>query len=318
MDVLALLEKIGVVPVVKIENASDAPALMFALCRGGLPCAEITFRTAAAEDAIRQASAACPDALIGAGTVLTPEQAERAVRAGAKFVVSPGLNPRTVRKCQELGVPVLPGCSSPTDVEAALELGLSTVKFFPAEQAGGVAFLKAISAPYSGVRFMPTGGLNLTNLPDYLAFDRVVACGGSWMVKPDWIASGDFGAVERVARETVRTALGLRLAHVGVNAENEEQARQVAALFSLLLGAPADEGEKSFFVRNEIEINKQPGYGRLGHIAVAARSVERAEWHLSRLGFHPEEESRTFDRKGLRLIYFKEDFGGFAVHLVRA
>ena len=319
MDILELLSRIGVVPVVKLEDATSAPALMDALCRGGLPCAEITFRTAAAADAIRAASASHPEALIGAGTVLTPEQADRAAEAGAKFIVSPGLNPRVVRRCQELDVPVIPGCASPSDVEAALELGLTTVKFFPAEQAGGVAFLKAISAPYSGVRFMPTGGLNPENLPAYLAFDRVVACGGSWMVRPDWLKAGDFAAVERAARETVRTVLGLRLAHVGINAADAEEAARVAAMFSLLLGIPEDEGASSFFINREIEVNKQPGRGRLGHIALSTRSVERAEWHLARLGFHADEDSRAFNEKGqVRLLYFREDFGGFAVHLIRA
>lgn len=317
MDTLTLLSRIGVVPVVKLENANDAPALMDALCRGGLPCAEITFRTDAAEDAIRAAVNACPDALVGAGTVLTPEQAERAANAGAKFIVSPGLNPQVVRKCQALGIPVVPGCSSPTDVETALGLGLTTVKFFPAEQAGGAAFLKAISAPYQQVRFMPTGGLNLKNLSDYLALDSVVACGGSWMVKPEWLKNRDFSAVVLAARETVRALLGLRLAHVGINAANESEARRVAEMFSQLLGVSEDEGPTSFFIQKEVEVNKKPGYGQNGHIGIATRSVERAEWQLQRRGFHPIEESRSFDDKGLRLVYFEEDFGGFAVHLIR-
>ena len=200
------IKSLGIVPVVKIDDAEKAVPLAQALCRGGLPCAEITFRTDAAEESIRRIAAELPDMLVGAGTVLTPEQADKASAAGAKFVMSPGFNPRVVRHCTEKNIPVFPGCSTPTDIEQALEFGLSCVKFFPAEQAGGIAMIKALAAPYNNILFLPTGGINAKNLSDYLSFNRVIACGGSWMVDAALINSGDFGKIEELTREAVGLA----------------------------------------------------------------------------------------------------------------
>lgn len=189
------ISEIGIIPVIKIKDAAGAVPLAQALARGGLPAAEITFRTACAEEAIRRITAELPDMLVGAGTVLTVEQASRAKDAGASFIVSPGLNPEVVSWCLEAGVPVLPGVCTPSDIEKALSLGLKTVKFFPAEASGGVAMLKAMSAPYGDVRFMPTGGINEKNLLAYLSFPKVVACGGSFMVSEKLVDSGDYDAV---------------------------------------------------------------------------------------------------------------------------
>lgn len=201
----------GIVPVIKVNRADDAVPLCAALARGGLPVAEITFRTAAAEESIRLVHEALPDVLLGAGTVLTCDQVDRAANAGAAFIVSPGLNPTVVRHCIERGLPVLPGCACPSDIERALELGLSTVKFFPAETLGGVTAIKAMSAPYGGVSFIPTGGIDEAKLPSYLAFDKILACGGSWMVKEAWIDQGNFAAVENTTRAAVDAMLGFTL-----------------------------------------------------------------------------------------------------------
>ena len=201
-----MLEQIrlmGIVPVVKIDDAGKAVALAEALCRGGLPCAEVTFRTGAAEEAIRRIASALPDMLVGAGTVLTPEQADKAQAAGAKFAVSPGFNPRVVKHCLANGLEIIPGCITPTEIEQALELGLECVKFFPAEQFGGLATIKALAAPYGGLQFLPTGGINAGNLREYLSFERVIACGGSWMVEAKLIDAGDFAKIEELTREAV-------------------------------------------------------------------------------------------------------------------
>ena len=189
LSVLEEIAKIGIVPVIKIENAKDAKPLAAALLAGGLPCAEVTFRTAAAGEAIAEMTCAYPEMLVGAGTVLTTAQVDAAVAAGAKFIVSPGLNPDVVRHCTARGIPVVPGINNPSGIEQALALGLTTVKFFPAEPSGGVGMIKAMSAPYGGVTFMPTGGVGPDNLREYLAFPKIIACGGSWMVKstPDEI-----------------------------------------------------------------------------------------------------------------------------------
>ncbi len=200
-EVLEQFAKYGVVPVVVLDDAKDALPLADALLEGGLPLAEVTFRTDAAEESIRQMTKQHPEMLIGAGTVLSAEQANRAVSAGAKFIVSPGTNPEVVEFCLDNNIPVTPGVCTPSEVEAGLGFGLDVLKFFPAEQAGGVAFIKALSAPYRNVKFMPTGGISPSNLKDYLACPAVLACGGSWMVKGQLIKDGNFAEITRLCKE---------------------------------------------------------------------------------------------------------------------
>ena len=195
------LEKFGVIPVIALDDPDDALPLAAALTDGGLSCAEVTFRTAAAEESIRRIAAAYPDMLVGAVTVLTTQQVDRAVAAGAKFIVSPGLNPNVVRHCLEKGVPAAPGCCTPSEIEQAIELGLSVVKFFPAEAMGGLKTIKALAAPYTGLRFMPTGGINASNLRSYLEYPRVLACGGSWMVSKELIRAHDFAQITELVRQ---------------------------------------------------------------------------------------------------------------------
>jgi len=208
--ILECIQAAGILPVIKIENSKGAVPLAKALCEGGLPIAEVTFRTSAAADAIKKISEGFPKMLIGAGTVTTIEQVDSAIASGASFIVSPGLNPRVVKYCIEKGVPVFPGTCTPSEMELAMELGLNTVKFFPAEQAGGVAFLKAVSGPYPDLMFMPTGGINEKNIGEYLRFSKVVACGGSWMVKPELIEAGNFQEITKLTREAVAVAKEFR------------------------------------------------------------------------------------------------------------
>lgn len=203
-------QEYGVVPVVVLEDARDALPLAQALTQGGLPCAEVTFRTRAAEESIRQMSARYPEMLVGAGTVLTTEQVERAVAAGAKFIVSPGFDPEIVDYCLGKKIPVFPGCITPSEVAQAVKRGLRVVKFFPAEQAGGIAMIKAMAAPYTMVRFMPTGGISAKNLKDYLSSDKVLCCGGSWMVKGDMIKNGEFDKIREMTKEAVELAASIR------------------------------------------------------------------------------------------------------------
>lgn len=199
---------LGVIPVIKIENADDAVPLAAALCQGGLPAAEVTFRTPAAPEAIRRMHTAFPEMLICAGTVLTPAQADEAVAAGASFIVSPGLNPEVVSHCQQKDIPIIPGCATPSDMERALSFGLSVVKFFPAEAVGGLAAIKAMSAPYGSLLFMPTGGINAKNLPDYLAFPKILCCGGSFMVPETLLKKKDFAGITALTQEAVRAVHG--------------------------------------------------------------------------------------------------------------
>ena len=202
--IIKKISAMGVIPVVAIENASDAGGLGDALIEGGLPCAEITFRTAAAASAIRTLCNSHPEILVGAGTVLTKSDAETAVDAGASFVVTPGFDGDLVDWCLNQSIPVIPGVMTPTDINAAINRKLNVLKFFPAEAAGGVKTLKAISGPYGSIKFVPTGGITLGNLEAYLSLPNVVACGGSWLVQKDQISSGEFDTIESLVREAVQ------------------------------------------------------------------------------------------------------------------
>lgn len=202
-NIMVQIEKTGVIPVVVINDVEDAEPLAQALCEGGLPCAEVTFRTAAAEESIRKMTDIYPNMLIGAGTVLTTEQVDRAVVAGAKFIVSPGFDPEVVDYCILKQIPVFPGCITPSEVAQAVKRGLKVVKFFPAAQFGGVSTIQALAAPYVGLKFMPTGGVNAKNLADYLQCKSIIVCGGSWMVKSDLIKAGEFEKIKDMTKEAV-------------------------------------------------------------------------------------------------------------------
>ena len=203
-EILKQISKIGVVPVIAISDTEKAVPLAKALLAGGIPCAEVTFRTAEGEESIRRIAAAVPEILLGAGTVLTTSQVDKAIDAGAQFIVSPGFNPRVVGHCIDKGITVVPGCSTPTDMEAAMEFGLNVIKFFPAEQAGGLSYIKAVSAPYTTLHFMPTGGINAKNLGSYIEFKKVAACGGSWMVSKELINAGKFDEITKLCIEAVQ------------------------------------------------------------------------------------------------------------------
>ena len=204
------INEMGIVPVVVLEDAMDAKPLAKALCEGGLPCAEVTFRTAAAKESIRIMLEEYPEMFVGAGTVLTTRQVDEAIEAGAKFIVSPGFDPKIVDYCLEKDIPVFPGCITPSEVAQAVKRGLKVVKFFPAEPAGGISMIKAMAAPYTGIRFMPTGGINAKNLEDYLSCDKILCCGGSWMVKGDLVKAGEFDKIRELTAEAKKLADSIR------------------------------------------------------------------------------------------------------------
>lgn len=317
-EVLEKIQKIGIVPVVVLNDAKDAAPLAKALCDGGLPCAEVTFRTDAAEESIRIMAEQFPQMLVGAGTVLTTEQVDRAVAAGAKFIVSPGLNPKIVKYCTEKGVPVTPGTANPSDVEQAIELGLEVVKFFPAEPAGGIDMIKAMAAPYTNMKFMPTGGINASNLKSYLDFPKIIACGGSWMVKGDLVAAGKFDEIEKLTREAVQSMLGFELAHVGINANSDDEAGNTASAFEKMFGFTSKEGNSSYFAGTGVEVMKTPYKGTNGHIAVSTNYIDRAVSYLEMLGYEFDMSTAKYDAKNnLKAVYFTGEVGGFAVHLVQ-
>lgn len=318
-EVLKKLSAIGIVPVIKIDDLEKAVPLAKALVAGGIPCAEVTFRTDEAEEAIRKMAQEVPEMIVGAGTVLTTEQADRAIAAGAKFLVSPGLNPKVVKHCIDKGYLITPGTSNPSDVEVAIELGLDVVKFFPAEAAGGINMIKSMAAPYTKMKFMPTGGINAGNINTYLSFNKIICCGGSWMVKDDLVKAGEFDKITELCKEAVATMLGFEVAHIGINTENDEKAQEVASLFNKMFNFPVKNGNSAVFASNGVEVRKQMFLGKNGHIAIKTNYMDRAMAYIEAMGgsFNMNEGVAKDEKGNIKAIYLNEDFGGFAVHLVQ-
>ena len=317
-DVLTRFQKLGIIPVVKIDDAKDAVPLAKALCDGGLPVAEVTFRTAAAEEAIKQMTQAFPDMFVGAGTVLTTEQVDRAVAAGAKFIVSPGFNPVVVKYCVDKNIPITPGTSSPSEIEQAIGFGLEAVKFFPAEASGGIAKIKAMAGPYTQMKFMPTGGINADNLCSYLDFPKILACGGSWMVSDKLINAGEFDKIRDLTAQAVNTMLGFEVAHVGINSNSESEADNTADFFGKAFGFEKKPGNSSIFAGTGVEVMKTQYLGTKGHIGIRTNYIDRAVYHLESRGFEFDQETAKRDAKGnLKAIYLKGEFNGFAIHIVQ-
>ena len=258
-----------------------------------------------------------PGVLVGAGTVHTVGQAEEAVEAGARFIVTPGFNPAVVSWCVENGVEVLPGVVSPADIEQALSFGLTTLKFFPAEAYGGVKTLKALSGPYAGVKFMPTGGVNLDNMRDYLDLGNVAAVGGSFMLPGDLVREKNWEAVAALCRQAVSRMLGFSLLHVGVNTRDAEDSAGVANQLGGLFGLPVTEYPGAYFAGSLFEVMKGQFLGAKGHIGIRTEDIDRAVAHFERRGipFNPDTFNR--DGKGLVSCYFRDEIAGFAVHLRR-
>lgn len=316
-DAFNRVGEIGIVPVVKIENPSDAAALGRALIAGDLPVVEITFRTAAAEESIRILCREVPEILVGAGTVLTTDQVDRAVAAGARFIVAPGFNPKIVDYCLERGIPVAPGISSASEIEMALERGLSVLKFFPAGVSGGLEFLKALSAPFSGVQFMPTGGIDPDNLGDYLSFNRVHAVGGTWIARETAIAAGKFDEITILAREAVQLSLGFELAHLGINEGGADKARAGAETMARLFSFLVKDGSSSIFAGTGFEFMKSPYIGSHGHIAISTLSITRAIAWLSRKGASVRRETTKEKDGRITAVYLDIEVSGFAIHLLQ-
>ena len=308
----------GIIPVVVLDNENDAEGIAQALCDGGIPAAEVTFRTKAAKNSIKiMKEKFGSKMLVGAGTVLTPEQVDDAIDAGASFIVSPGLNPKTVEYCLKKNIPVIPGTSSPSDIECALSLGLDTVKFFPAEASGGLAKIKAMSAPYGNIKFMPTGGIDEKNMLSYLSCDNIIACGGSFMVKKEWVLNKQYDKITESCKNAVKLMHGFKIAHVGINAENKDKANDIISMFSAF-GFGVETLSASSFLDSSIEIMHSSGRGANGHIAIETVNIDRAVRYLSSKGIRFVEDSAKYDEKGnCRFIYLDGDFAGFAVHLIK-
>lgn len=317
MDILNKLSAAGVVPVVVIENAKDAVPTAEAMLRGGIDVMEITFRTAAAPDAIRAVSENCPKMLVGAGTVITLEQCKQAVDCGASFIVSPGFNREVVAWCVEHDIAVTPGCVTPTEIMEAMELGLKVLKFFPANVYGGLGAMKALSGPFGGIKFIPTGGVNAQNLAEYISAPFIHAVGGSWVCPKADISAGHFEKITQLCREARKAVLGFEVAHIGVNCPDAESSLSLCGSFSEAFGFETKLGNSSNFSTSAIEIMKSNYLGEKGHIAIRTNRMEAAICELAAKGFQIDPDTAKYKGDRMIAVYLQQEFGGFAVHLLQ-
>ena len=306
-DVLKRVSDIGIIPVIAFNSVDEAVPLCKALVDGGLPAAEVTFRTACAEDCIKMINKEVPEMLLGAGTVLTTDQADR-----AKFIVAPGYDPKVTQHVIDRGGLMMPGTATAGEMQQAMNQGCEILKFFPAEANGGVAMLKNIGAALKTAKWMCTGGVNAKNVNDYLGYDQIVAVGGTWMCKSDMIKAGKWEEITAICKEAVKTMLGFSLAHVGINCDNEVEAQRAAKTLCAFFGFDYKPGNSSIFAGSAVECMKTPYLGANGHIAIATNSIDRAVYHLSRQGVEFDASTRK-----PKAIYLKGEVGGFALHLVQ-
>ncbi|MCM1149116.1 MAG: bifunctional 4-hydroxy-2-oxoglutarate aldolase/2-dehydro-3-deoxy-phosphogluconate aldolase [Butyricicoccus sp.] len=318
-EIVKTISNIGIIPVIAFNSVEEAIPLCKALSDGGLPAAEVTFRTACAEDCIKAISKELPDMLLGAGTVLTTEQADRAMAAGAKFIVAPGYDPNVTQHVIDKGGLMMPGTSTAGEMQQAMNQGCEAVKFFPAEANGGVAMLKNIGAALKTAKWMCTGGVNAKNVNDYLGYDQIIAVGGTWMCKSDMIKAGKWDEITAMCKEAVSTMLGFKLKHVGINCGDAEKAADVAKAFGAIFGMPYKPGNSSDFAGTAVEACKVKKPGTMGHIAVGTNDVDRAIYHLGRQGVKFLDSDKVVDPATgkTKAVYLAEEFGGFAVHLVK-
>lgn len=317
MDVLKRLANSGVVPVVVLDDAANAVPTAKALLAGGVDVMEITFRTAAAADSIRAVAKECPDMLVGAGTVITLDQCKLAVDCGAKFIVAPGYDDEVVAWCVENNVAVTPGCVTPTEIMAAMKRGLKVLKFFPANVYGGLTALKALAGPFGGIKFIPTGGVNNDNIGEFAASPYVHAVGGSWICPKADIAAGNFDKITELCRTARAGMLGFELAHVGVNCNDADESINVCKTLGKAFGFAVKEGNSSNFAGTGFEIMKSKYLGANGHVAVRTNRMDMAIDELERRGFTVDMDTAKLKGDKINAVYLKDEFGGFAIHLLQ-
>ena len=316
MDVLKRLAQSGVVPVVVLEDAKDAVPTAKAMLAGGIDVMEITFRTAAAADSIKAVAQECPDMVVGAGTVINLVQCKLAVECGAKFIVSPGYDEETVAWCCDNGIPVTPGCVTPTEIMMALKHGLKVLKFFPANVYGGLSAIKSLAGPFGGVKFIPTGGVNAQNLAEFISSPYIHAVGGSWICPKADIAAGNFDKITALCKEARKTLLGFEVAHIGINTPDADAAMDVCKAFNDAFDFNVKQGNSSNFASTGVEVMKTMFKGANGHIAIRTNKMIPAIAEMERRGYELDMDS-VKDKDNIKAVYFKNEIGGFAVHLLQ-
>ena len=312
------IERYGVLPVINVTEEEKAIPLANALKNGGLPLVEITLRSKCSLKAISLIKDTYPEMLVGAGTVLSVASVDEAIAAGADYVVSPGYDREVVDYCCEKGILIVPGCSTASEIQDAVKKGLRVIKFFPAELGGGVEAIKLLSGPFPEVRFLPTGGITFANLEQYLSCDKIIACGGSFMATAQQLKNNDFEGIEISCKKAVSLSLGFKLAHVGINHNNRDEALKTARTVSALFGFSVRECSTSSFAGNVAECMDHSTYGKHGHIGLSTNSITRAMAFLEEKGVEFDINSIKRNDKGdITCIYLKDDIGGFAWHIVK-
>lgn len=310
--------ELGILPVIHVKEAAWAEPLAQALIEGGLPAIEVLARSEGALDILRQMKQNHPEMTVGAGTIMTLEMAEAAVKAGADFIVSPGYDQAMIDACNSWGIPIVPGCSTATELQRAYVSGLRLVKFFPTEAAGGLKAMEDFAGPFMGMKFLPTGGISLDNLETYLASDKIGACGGSFVAPKATLEQQDWATVVKKCRQARQAALGFRLAHVGINHSSQDEARKTADLFCRLFAMAPKVHSACTFAGTAVECNDFMGPGEKGHIGFRTFSMPRALAWLAEQGVELREDYRKYDAAGnLSCVYLKDDIAGFAVHIVK-
>jgi len=311
------LRKSGVIPVVKVTAPSQAIAVADALNAGGLPIVEIAFRSDAAEEGLRQIRKKRPDLTVGAGTILTREQAERALDAGAHFMVTPGFNPTIAEFCARQDISFMPGVNTPGEIEQAMELGLLMLKFFPAKTSGDVSAIKAFQSVYPSTEFIPMGGVNTDNLSAYLRLFNCPAVGGTWIAPSDLVDAENYDEITRRATEALDLAAGFDLAHLGINADSSAEAGKIAEELSMIFGFPVREGSSSVFAGSGFEVMNQRGLGTNGHIAIHTNKIDVAIGLLEQRGIAISPETVKEAHGRTRAVYLQPEVAGFALHLLQ-
>lgn len=317
-EIIKQISNIGILPVLKIDDPTDTFPLISALYKGGIECAEITFRTPHAVQAIKDATTNFPNLLIGAGTVLTVKQAQEAKNAGAKFIVTPGFNVNIVEWCLHNEILIIPGISTASEIEKALEFGLSTVKFFPAESSGGSKKIKDLSAPYSTIKFIPTGGINQNNMHEYLSLPCVAAIGGSFMLPQQFIHEKNWDSICKLTTDSIRSMLNYHLIHVGINNKTDDDARKNAQLLCSLFGFDFFEKPKSYFSGVGFELLNSSNPNDFGHIGIYTPYPERALYHLKQKGIKAITDTITRNKATnlINFAYLDLEISGFKFHLI--
>ncbi len=315
-EVLKTIASYGIVPLVTLDDPEDAVPLAHALVEGGIPIAEVTFRTAAGGECIKRMAKEVPEIIVGAGTVHTIDQAKETLDNGGKFVITPGFNAKVVEWCVNNNMPICPGTVVPSDIEEAMNFGLDTVKFFPAGVYGGINTLKALSAPFASMKFVPTGGVNLDNLQDFLDLPCVAAVGGSFVPPSKQVKAKDWQGVTETCKTIMKKVYDFRPGHVGINAGTDENAKNVASAFAAMFGVEEKATDLAYFAGDLVEVMKVPFLGTHGHVCVDTRDLPRAMAYLERKGVVFDKDNFVYGANGkLIAAYLKDEVGGFAIHL---